>query len=96
MPTRAHIISIFRFSYNSSKSDEGFIVIVLSMKLFNLPSPVMFQARPLLEENAIDELVDPRLGDEFSEHEVYCMLHAASLCLRRDPHSRPRMSQVRF
>ncbi|XXG57200.1 hypothetical protein AAC387_Pa03g4419 [Persea americana] len=51
-------------------------------------------ARPLLEENAIDELVDPRLGDEFSEHEVYCMLHAASLCLRRDPHSRPRMSQV--
>ncbi|KAK9022648.1 hypothetical protein V6N11_002895 [Hibiscus sabdariffa] len=51
-------------------------------------------ARPLLEEYAIDELVDPRLEDGYSEHEVYCMLHAASLCLRRDPHSRPRMSQV--
>ncbi|XP_021293751.1 inactive protein kinase SELMODRAFT_444075-like [Herrania umbratica] len=51
-------------------------------------------ARPLLEEYAIDELVDPRLGDCYSEHEVYCMLHAASLCIRKDPHSRPRMSQV--
>ncbi|KAE8659551.1 Inactive protein kinase [Hibiscus syriacus] len=52
------------------------------------------RARPLLEEYAIDELVDPRLEDRYSEHEVYRMLHAASLCIRRDPHSRPRMSQV--
>ncbi|KAF8400980.1 hypothetical protein HHK36_014283 [Tetracentron sinense] len=51
-------------------------------------------ARPLLEEYAIDELVDPRLGNRYSENEVYCMLQAASLCIRRDPHSRPRMSQV--
>lgn len=52
------------------------------------------QARPLLEEYAIEELVDPRLGNKYSENEVYCMLHAASLCIRRDPHYRPRMSQV--
>ncbi|KAH7547185.1 hypothetical protein FEM48_Zijuj01G0282500 [Ziziphus jujuba var. spinosa] len=52
------------------------------------------RARPLLEEYAIDELVDPRLGNQYSEQEVYCMLHAASLCIRRDPQSRPRMSQV--
>ncbi|XP_073115157.1 inactive protein kinase SELMODRAFT_444075 [Elaeis guineensis] len=51
-------------------------------------------ARPLLEEYAIEELIDPRLGNRYSEHEVYCMLHAASLCIRRDPHARPRMSQV--
>ncbi|PSR96158.1 Inactive protein kinase [Actinidia chinensis var. chinensis] len=51
-------------------------------------------ARPLLEENAIDELVDPRLANNYNEHEAYCMLHAASLCIRRDPHLRPRMSQV--
>ncbi|XP_010542441.1 PREDICTED: inactive protein kinase SELMODRAFT_444075-like [Tarenaya hassleriana] len=51
-------------------------------------------ARPLLEEYAIDELVDPRLGNHFSESEVICMLHAASLCIRKDPHLRPRMSQV--
>lgn len=51
-------------------------------------------ARPLLEDYAVDELIDPRLGNQFSEQEVYCMLHAASLCIRRDPQSRPRMSQV--
>ncbi|PON96126.1 Tyrosine-protein kinase [Trema orientale] len=51
-------------------------------------------ARPLLEDYAIDELIDPRLGNQFSEQEVYCMLHVASLCIRRDPQSRPRMSQV--
>ncbi|KAK1414245.1 hypothetical protein QVD17_29988 [Tagetes erecta] len=51
-------------------------------------------ARPLLEEDAIDELIDPRLGDSYSEEEVYCMLQAASLCIKRDPQLRPRMSQV--
>ncbi|KAI3789779.1 hypothetical protein L2E82_02583 [Cichorium intybus] len=51
-------------------------------------------ARPLLEEDAIDELIDPRLGDSYSEQEVYCMLQAASLCIKRDPQLRPRMSQV--
>lgn len=51
-------------------------------------------ARHLLEEHAIDELIDPRLGDRYSENEVRCMLHAANLCIRRDPHSRPRMSHV--
>lgn len=52
------------------------------------------QARPFLEEYAIDDLIDPRLGGRYSENEVYCMLHAANLCIRRDPHSRPRMSHV--
>ncbi|KAK3161217.1 hypothetical protein QOZ80_1BG0074020 [Eleusine coracana subsp. coracana] len=51
-------------------------------------------ARPFLEECGIDELIDPRLGDRYSEDEVSCMLHAANLCIRRDPHSRPRMSHV--
>lgn len=60
------------------------------LKLFNI-----YQARPLMEEYAVDELVDPRLENCYSEQEVYCMLHAASLCIRRDPYSRPRMSQVR-
>ena len=48
----------------------------------------------MLEENAVQELVDPRLGDRYSEQEASFMLAAASLCLRRDPHSRPRMAQV--
>jgi len=51
-------------------------------------------ARPLLEKFAIDQLIDPRLNNRYSEHEAYCMLHAAYLCIRRDPYQRPRMSQV--
>ncbi|KAD2394007.1 hypothetical protein E3N88_40984 [Mikania micrantha] len=51
-------------------------------------------ARPLLEENDIDELIDSRLGSSYSEEEVYCMLQTASLCINLDPQIRPRMSQV--
>ncbi|KAI3759749.1 hypothetical protein L6452_07785 [Arctium lappa] len=51
-------------------------------------------ARPLLEEDLINELIDPRLRNRYSKDEVYCMMQAASLCIKRDPHLRPRMSQV--
>lgn len=51
-------------------------------------------ARPLLEKHAIHELVDPRLSNCYSEPEVHNMLQCASSCIQRDPHSRPRMSQV--
>lgn len=40
-------------------------------------------------------MVDPRLEKRYSETEVICMIHTASLCIRRDPHLRPRMSQVK-
>ncbi|XP_011077956.1 inactive protein kinase SELMODRAFT_444075 [Sesamum indicum] len=51
-------------------------------------------ARPLLKENALSKLVDPSLMNCYSEKEVETVLHCASLCLQRDPDSRPRMSQV--
>ncbi|XP_074294932.1 inactive protein kinase SELMODRAFT_444075 [Silene latifolia] len=51
-------------------------------------------ARPLMEEGAIEELIDPRLSDQYSEQEACYLMQAASMCIRRDPHSRPRMSQV--
>ncbi|XP_020585088.1 inactive protein kinase SELMODRAFT_444075-like [Phalaenopsis equestris] len=51
-------------------------------------------ARPILKEYAIDDLLDPRLRKNYSHHEVFCMLHAASLCINRDPNSRPHISQV--
>ncbi|KAL5573014.1 hypothetical protein UlMin_022611 [Ulmus minor] len=50
-------------------------------------------ARPLLEKLSIQELVDPRLKN-YTKQEVYNLLQCASLCIRKDPHSRPRMSQV--
>ncbi|XAR67178.1 Non-specific serine/threonine protein kinase [Bertholletia excelsa] len=51
-------------------------------------------ARPLLKKHAIDELVDPCLENYYTEQEVLSMMHVASLCIRRDPQLRPRMSQV--
>ncbi|GFS43299.1 protein kinase superfamily protein [Actinidia rufa] len=51
-------------------------------------------ARPLLQKHAIDELIDPCLRNFYSEQEVHSMLHCASLCIRRDPNLRPRMSQL--
>ncbi|KAK6941407.1 Serine-threonine/tyrosine-protein kinase, catalytic domain [Dillenia turbinata] len=51
-------------------------------------------AWPLIEEHAIHELVDPRLENCYSDQQVSCMLSCAFLCIQRDPHSRPRMSQV--
>ncbi|GJX69002.1 protein phosphatase 2C [Tanacetum coccineum] len=47
------------------------------------------QARPLFDGDTIDELIDPRLGNFYSEDEVLCMLQAASLCIKRDPYLRP-------
>ncbi|XP_060187214.1 inactive protein kinase SELMODRAFT_444075-like isoform X1 [Lycium barbarum] len=51
-------------------------------------------ARPRLRKSAVSELIDPCLGNCYLEQEVDGMLHCASLCIRRDPNSRPRMSQV--
>lgn len=51
-------------------------------------------ARPLLDDHATQDLMDPLLDGSYSNYEAYCMLHAASLCIRKDPHLRPRMSQV--
>ncbi|KAG5137103.1 hypothetical protein JHK82_021834 [Glycine max] len=75
---------------------EGQVIAVKQHKLASSQGDLEFcsEARPLLEEDAIEELIDPRLGNHYSEHEVYCMLHAASLCIQRDPQCRPRMSQV--
>ncbi|KAI4347009.1 hypothetical protein L6164_007862 [Bauhinia variegata] len=51
-------------------------------------------ARPLLERQAIHELVDPSISNCYIDQEVHRMLHCSSLCIRRDSHLRPRMSQV--
>ncbi|KAI0496806.1 hypothetical protein KFK09_023130 [Dendrobium nobile] len=50
--------------------------------------------RPLLDKYAIKDLIDPDLRNNYSEQEALCMLHVASLCINRNPHGRPRMSQV--
>lgn len=51
-------------------------------------------ARPILKDYSIQDLLDPKLRSNYSNHEVFCMLHAASLCINRDSNSRPHISQV--
>ncbi|KAL3677155.1 hypothetical protein R1sor_027103 [Riccia sorocarpa] len=51
-------------------------------------------ARPLLNKPNSHKLLDPFLKNRVSDHEVYNMLHAASLCIRRDPQARPKISDV--
>ncbi|KAH9290794.1 hypothetical protein KI387_034911, partial [Taxus chinensis] len=51
-------------------------------------------ARPILEKGITHELIDPRLENRFSEHELQCMMYAASMCIDEDPKARPRISQV--
>ncbi|EPS59478.1 hypothetical protein M569_15328, partial [Genlisea aurea] len=75
------------------------VELVTGLKAVDLNRPKGQQcltewAKPLLETEAIDELIDPRLGNDYCDREILSMLHAASLCLSRDPQARPRMSQV--
>ncbi|KAJ4769151.1 Protein kinase family protein [Rhynchospora pubera] len=55
-------------------------------------------ARPLLvqalETRNIDELVDPRLGNDYNRDEMYRMIEAAAACVRHSAPKRPRMVQV--
>lgn len=51
-------------------------------------------ARPLLDDRRYHELIDPLLMESHDVHELYCMVRAAGLCLRKDPISRPTMNQV--
>ncbi|XP_074269452.1 inactive protein kinase SELMODRAFT_444075-like isoform X2 [Silene latifolia] len=51
-------------------------------------------ARRLLREKDIRKLIDPCLGDSYGKEELCSMLQCASLCIKKDPDLRPRMSQV--
>ncbi|CAO2823230.1 unnamed protein product [Amaranthus hypochondriacus] len=50
--------------------------------------------RRLVKQENLKKLVDPFLGSSYAKEELCSMLHCASLCIRKDPNSRPRMSQV--
>ncbi|GJX59290.1 hypothetical protein Tco_0290680 [Tanacetum coccineum] len=66
------------------------------MSLFGIiiPSANNSKERPLMEQGSINELIDPRLGNCYSAHELCCMMQAAYLCIRRYSHLRSRMPQV--
>lgn len=59
---------------------------------------VLPQARPLLlralETGDLSELVDPRLGKQYVESQMFRMVEAAAGCVRHSAPKRPRMVQV--
>lgn len=56
--------------------------------------------RPLmsaaLEDGDLDELVDPRLGNDYDEKEMFRMIEAAASCVRHSSSKRPKMGQVGY
>lgn len=51
-------------------------------------------AKPLLDANNIQELVDPSLGNEYDPEEMVYTLAVASLCIHHSSTSRPSMKSV--
>ncbi|XP_057970931.1 proline-rich receptor-like protein kinase PERK8 [Malania oleifera] len=55
-------------------------------------------ARPLLtqalDDEEFEELVDPRLENDYVEGEMFRMIEAAAACVRHSAARRPRMSQI--
>ncbi|XP_078175310.1 proline-rich receptor-like protein kinase PERK15 [Carex rostrata] len=55
-------------------------------------------ARPLLLEALVDnnynDIVDPRLANNYNLHEMNLIIACASACVRQSPQARPPMSQV--
>ncbi|KAG1369949.1 Proline-rich receptor-like protein kinase PERK8 [Cocos nucifera] len=51
-------------------------------------------AKKILQDGKAKQLVDPCLGTNYSDDQLERMILAASLCIRRDPQSRPRIATV--
>lgn len=51
-------------------------------------------AKPLLENNSIKELADPRLGNEYDIVDMNRAILAASICVHHLPDMRPNMTRV--
>lgn len=51
----------------------------------------MFHA---LETGVFDELLDPKLGKNYNEIEMFRMIEVAAACVRHSAAMRPRMGQV--
>jgi hypothetical protein len=58
----------------------------------------LFQARPLLsdalETGEFESFVDPKLGKNYIDSEMFCMIEVAAACVRHSASKRPRMGQV--
>lgn len=55
---------------------------------------MFLQAKPLIKENKIKQLVDPILGDDYDVEELDRLVFIASLCIHQTSMNRPQMSQA--
>ncbi|KAK6115619.1 hypothetical protein DH2020_007888 [Rehmannia glutinosa] len=51
-------------------------------------------ALPLIQTLALNELVDPRLGDSYNTYDLYNMARAAYICVQTEPAMRPTMGEI--
>ena len=54
----------------------------------------LIQAKPILNDGKVSQLLDPSLGDVYDRDQMERMVLAARLCIRRAPRARPQMSLV--
>jgi len=60
----------------------------------NITFSTLQQARPLLDERNLNELVDPRLGSTYNVSQMQAMISAAGLCVQQSSQQRPKISEV--
>ncbi|KAI3838454.1 hypothetical protein MKX03_013218 [Papaver bracteatum] len=51
-------------------------------------------AKPILNGGKVLQLLDPKLGDNYDRDQMEWMVLAATLCIRHEPRTRPRMDLV--
>jgi predicted nuclease of restriction endonuclease-like RecB superfamily len=61
----------------------------------NITFSTLQQARLLLDERNLNELVHPWLGSTYNVSQVQAMIAAAALCVQQSSQHRPQISQVR-
>jgi len=62
----------------------------------NITFSTLRQARPLLDERNLDELVDPLLGSTYNVSQMQAMISTAALCVQKSSQQRPKISEVSF
>ncbi|GAB2287226.1 hypothetical protein Dimus_021608 [Dionaea muscipula] len=58
------------------------------------PESLVMWASPILQDWKISQLLDPRIGGEYVRDQIERMVLAATLCIRRAPQYRPRVSLI--
>lgn len=54
----------------------------------------MLQAKPLLEKDSIEQLIDPTLGDAYNKKQLNRLILIAAACIHQSSNCRPQMSQA--